>query len=154
MLVNLSTTLPCDYDKVVALVKTPRLLQHIAAPMVTFHPIDPPVFPGTWTVGTYWVKLRLFGVLPFAKQAIVISVPPSPLGFVLRDAGHSALIQVWDHVITVTPTASGVLYRDTVNVRAGVLTPFIWLFAQVFYRHRQRRWRALAAKLGTTGTWA
>jgi hypothetical protein len=38
------------------------------------------------------------------------------------------------------------LSRDTVEVRAGVLTPFIWLFAQLFYRHRQRRWRALVAR--------
>jgi hypothetical protein len=48
-------------------------------------------------------------------------------------------------MITIEPNAAGVVYRDRVEVRAGVLTPFIWVFAQIFYRHRQRRWRRLAA---------
>jgi hypothetical protein len=32
------------------------------------------------------------------------------------------------------------------RVSAGVLTPVVWLFAVLFYRHRhrQRRWRELA----------
>ena len=72
-------------------------------------------------------------------------MPPVESGFAARDAGHSALIPVWDHLITIEPVAAGVLYRDQVEVRARVLTPFIWLFAQVFYRHRQRRWRKLVA---------
>jgi len=33
--------------------------------------------------------------------------------------------------------------RDRVANNAGILTPCIWLFAQLFYRHRQRRWRQL-----------
>ena len=146
MLVDLSTTLPCPYDRVVALVKTPRLLQYVAAPMVSLTPVEPAAFPDTWTTGTYWVQLRLFGFLPFGKQAIVISMPLTTHGFELRDAGHSALIKVWHHMITVDPTSSGTLYRDRVEVRAGVLTPFIWAFAQLFYRHRQRRWKALASR--------
>jgi hypothetical protein len=34
-------------------------------------------------------------------------------------------------------------YRDVVYVEAGWLTPAIWLYASLFYRHRQRRWRRL-----------
>jgi len=33
-----------------------------------------------------------------------------------------------------------------VTIEAGILTPFVWLFARLFYAHRQRRWAALAAK--------
>jgi len=33
-----------------------------------------------------------------------------------------------------------------VDIEAGLLTPFIWLFSQVFYRHRQRRWQALVKR--------
>jgi hypothetical protein len=58
----------------------------------------------------------------------------------LRDNGHSALIKTWDHRITIaSDDQGGTLYRDEVEVRAGLLTPFIWVFAQIFYRHRQRR---------------
>jgi len=36
-----------------------------------------------------------------------------------------------------------VSYTDEIEIQAGWLTPGIWLFAQLFYRHRQRRWKAL-----------
>jgi hypothetical protein len=37
--------------------------------------------------------------------------------------------------------------RDEVDIAAGHMTPIVWAFAQVFYRHRQHRWRALARTL-------
>jgi hypothetical protein len=146
MIVDISTILECTIDEAVTHVKTPRLLEFVAAPLVRFVPVSPPVFPDLWSAGEYSVALRLFGVVPFGKQAIVISMPPTETGFTVRDAGHSALINTWDHFIIITPHGYRCHYRDRVEVRAGLLTPFIWLFAQFFYRHRQRRWRALVAK--------
>lgn len=146
MIVDISTILECSLDEAVTHVKTPRLLEFVAAPLVRFVPVSPPVFPEAWSAGEYSVALRLFGVVPFGKQAIVISMPPTETGFTVRDAGHSALINTWNHIITITPHGSGCHYRDRVEVRAGVLTPFVWLLAQFFYRHRQRRWRALVAR--------
>jgi hypothetical protein len=145
MIVDISTMLECSLDEAVSHVKTPRLLEFVAAPLVRFVPVSPPVFPDLWAAGEYSVALRLFGVAPFGKQAIVISIPPTQTGFTVHDAGHSALINTWDHRITITAHGSRCHYRDRVEVRAGVLTPFIWLFARLFYGHRQRRWRALVA---------
>ncbi len=122
-----------------------RLLQYVAHPLVSFSPVNGTGFPVTWTEGTHWVRLKLFGFLPFGRQAIVISKPSLPSGFAMRDAGHSALISVWDHLITIEPHPGGCLYRDQVEVSAGALTPLTWMFALIFYRHRQRRWRRLAA---------
>ncbi len=51
----------------------------------------------------------------------------------------------WDHWIFVAAEGGGTRYTDRVNVEAGLLTPFIWRFARVFYGHRQRRLRAFAA---------
>jgi hypothetical protein len=146
MIVDIGTILDCSIDEAVTHVKTPRLLEFVAAPLVRFVPVSPRVFPAVWSTGEYLVSLRLLGVVPFVKQAIVISMPATETGFTVRDAGHSALINTWDHLIPITPHGSGCHYRDRVDIRAGVLTPFIWLFAQLFYRHRQRRWRALVAK--------
>jgi hypothetical protein len=98
----------------------------------------------------FLVDLTLFGVLPFGKQWIVPTVHMDDAAKwpkKLRDNGYSALITTWDHWITVEPDGErGTRYRDEVEVKAGLLTPFVWLFAQVFYRHRQRRWRALAER--------
>ena len=146
MIVDISTHLPCSFDQAVFQVRKPQLLQFVAAPLVRFTPIDPARFPDVWSEQTYWVRLQLFGLVPFGKQAIVISLLPTGNGFALRDAGHSAIVKTWDHVITIQPNTVGVLYRDRVEVKAGLLTPFIWVFAQLFYRHRQRRWRSLVAR--------
>lgn len=32
---------------------------------------------------------------------------------------------------------------DRVEVKAGLLTPFIWAYASLFYHYRQHRWRRL-----------
>lgn len=58
----------------------------------------------------------------------------------LRDNGYSRLIPKWDHLITIRAAEGGCLYTDRVEIHAGVFTPFVWSFAWLFYRHRQRRW--------------
>lgn len=143
MKIDLATDLPCSLEDAVAHVMSTRLLKYVAYPLVSFSPVTGSSFPETWTEGTHWVRVKLFGFLPFGRQAIVISRVSLPGGFAARDAGHSALIPVWDHLITIEPSPGGVRYRDQVEVSARILTPLIWLFAQIFYRHRQRRWLRL-----------
>ena len=143
MKVNISTHLPCDPNLVIDQVKSPRLLFYVAYPFVKFKPIDPSHLPENWIVGTYWMKLYLFGFIPFGKQAVVITYPKSPNCFQIRDNGYSFLINKWDHMISVVSLKNGTLYNDTLIINAGLITPFIWVFAQAFYWHRQRRWRQL-----------
>ena len=145
MKIDLSVVLPCSLDQAVANVMTTRLLLYVSRPIVAFTPVGTSHFPATWTPGTHWVRLKLFGVIPFGKQAVVISNPEVNSAFALRDAGYSALIPVWNHLITIDPVLGGVRYRDQVEIHAGLLTPLIWVFAQFFYQHRQRRWLRLAA---------
>ncbi|WP_374137484.1 hypothetical protein [Sphingomonas sp.] len=78
-------------------------------------------------------------------QRIDISKPmPGPNRYQMRDNGSGDLIKRWDHWITIEPIAPDrCRYTDEVEVSAGIFTPFIWLFALVFYAHRQSRWRAL-----------
>lgn len=146
MKVDLSSYIPCSYEEAVKQVKTPRLLQHVAFPLISFTPLTPENFPPVWAQGTYTVRLKLLCLLPFGKQDIVISYPDAGSGFSLRDNGRSAFIKKWDHTITILQTPNGVLYRDTVSMSAGLLTPIVWLHAYFFYRHRQARWRRLAAR--------
>ncbi|WP_337179490.1 hypothetical protein [Hydrogenophaga borbori] len=147
MQLDLSTYLDCSVEQAIAAVKTTKLLGFVAHPLVRFTPIDPAAWPLRWIEGTYRVGVRILGVLPLGWQAIVISYPTSPDGFCLRDNGHSALVRVWDHTISITPRAGRTRYTDSVRIEAGLVTLPVWLFAQVFYRHRQRRWRLLARRL-------
>lgn len=93
--------------------------------------------------------MRLFGWLPLGTQWVAISTErvdttPGRQQYILRDNGHGQLAKVWDHIITLRETEDGQThYTDQVTVRAGLLTPFIWFFASIFYRYRQYRWRRL-----------
>lgn len=151
MKVSRSTAISLPPETVWAEVQTAPLLQHIAWPIVRFIPAEPAAFGKFEDGGRYPVKLRLLGLIPFGKQWIVTSLHESGPGDwpkQLRDNGHSALIDRWDHWITIAPGADGgTQYSDEVDVSAGIMTPFIWLFAQIFYWHRQRRWRGLARSL-------
>lgn len=85
------------------------------------------------------------GLVPIGTQWIVISVlSKDPALYRLRDGSHGSLVSKWDHLISIEPmTGDRTLYTDDVEVRSGILTPAIWMFAMLFYWHRQRRWQKL-----------
>ena len=144
MQIDLSTVLPCSYARAVEEVKTPRLLLHIAHPLVSFKPADETAVPDIWEETTYWFHLKLFGFIPFGKQAVRITYEEAADTLRIRDNGYSRLIRRWDHWITIHNKNGQTLYRDTLDLDAGILTPVVWLFARAFYAHRQRRWIKLA----------
>jgi hypothetical protein len=157
MKISLSTHIAMSPEEVWRRIQTPELLMHIAAPLVRFELIDPPGAVDFAKHDRVLVGLKLFGFLPLGKQWIVPSIhanAPDEWPKQLRDNGNSNLIRTWDHWITVEPDGQGgTCYRDEVEVKAGLLTPFVWAFAHAFYRHRQRRWRALAnTQSGRTST--
>lgn len=142
--INISTILLCDFQQIILEVKKPKLLEHVAYPLVKFMPVKLDSFPKTWVDGIYWVNLKLFGILPFGKQAIVISYPAVDKDtFILRDNGYSNLIKTWDHIITIKKHNEKTFYSDSINISAGIFTPIIYLFAFLFYKHRQRRLKKL-----------
>ncbi len=152
MRVALTTTLACRADEAWREVRTTGLFRHVAAPVVRFHPIVPATLPEEWAEGRYLVGMRLFGVLPLGSQWIDVTVSradatPGAQHYELHDAGHSRFVRRWDHRIRIEETDHGrARYTDVVTIEAGVVTPVVWAFASLFFRHRQRRWRALAAR--------
>ncbi len=70
-----STFLPCAPERCIAEVLRPRLLHHVAFPLVRFVPINPAPWPDEWKPGAYWVKMRLFYIFPMGRQKIGISFP-------------------------------------------------------------------------------
>lgn len=147
MRITRSIVLDVSAEQAWAVVQEPHLLEHVAYPLQAFEPVNPPAWPTTWEDGRYKVRLRLFGIVPIGTQWIVISkLAHGPQAYRLRDNGHGSLVSRWDHVITIEPIfATRCRYTDEVEVRAGLLTPVVTAFANLFYRHRQRRWRGLVA---------
>lgn len=152
MRVTLSTPLDAPPEWVAAHLQSTAVFRHITAPLVHFSPPGDTVWPRLWAPGNFEVRMRLLGWLPMGPQTVRISIeaPAEPGGWpTLRDNGEGGLMRRWDHRITLQPLPGGrTLYTDDIDVVArylpALMTPLSALFAQLFYRHRQRRWRRLA----------
>lgn len=148
--VRVTTLLDCPPERAWEEVQKPYLLRYVAAPLLRFEAVRPTAFPERWREGKYLVRIKLFSIFPLGAQWIGIEFPPNPtpgVSYQVRDNGHGQLMRVWDHLITLESAPDGrTRYTDRVEVNAGLLTPFAWFFAKLFYRHRQRRWRKLAKR--------
>ena len=140
--------LPCRADLAWEAVVTSRLLVEVAAPLVAIRPVHGETLPDSWHTGqTVRCRSYLFGVVPLGIRTLFFErVDAADREFQTREA--DALIRRWDHRMTIAQAGAGrCRYRDEVEIDAGTLTPLVWLFARWFYRHRQRRWRAVARRL-------
>ena len=148
MRVFVESLLPCSADQAWAAVQTSALLVEVAAPVVAIRPVAGETFPEKWPVGqTLRFRSYLFGFIPVGTRTLHFErIDQSAREIQSRES--DSLISRWDHLIRVRPTADGrYRYSDEVEIEAGWRTLFVWLFAMMFYRHRQRRWRRVARRL-------
>ena len=144
---TLSSRLQAPAEEVWHHLQSPGLMQHVAAPVLEFRPAAGEQLPLLWAEGDFRVSLHLFGMLPLGPQTVGIRIADEKAWpRRVLDDGHSPLIRSWKHWIELQPAGQGTtLYTDRLAIRAGVLTPFVWLFARLLFAHRQRRLRALAS---------
>ena len=142
MLVKVMSVFNCDSEELFGEVKKTESLFYIAKPLIKFLQLPEHPLPELWGEGKYPVKMYILGFIPFGKQWIVISIDNNNLH--IRDNGYSKLIKKWDHNIYLKGVGENkTLYTDTIDINAGILTIFIAMFANIFYRWRQKRWRRL-----------
>ena len=137
MIVQKTSVFPAGRDAVFQKLLQLETLQYIAEPYAAFEPTDRTVH--TWTVGsTSSYRFRLFGVIPFGTHTIHIE-RFDPEGISSREKNEH--VPVWNHDITLEQAdANYTRYTDHVEIQAGWKTVFIWLWANAFYAHRQRKW--------------
>jgi len=127
-------------------VKQPETLRYVTKGLLGFRTENE--LPRHFAAGeTYRVKLLFFGFIPAWWHEITILRVDDVHREIQTEEGGGA-VKEWRHRITVDergPWRS--FYTDEIDISAGVLTPFVWAYAQLLYRYRQRRWRRLARKL-------
>lgn len=144
MTITLSSYLAISAGVAFEQVKRPALLCYVAYPLIQFVPSMP--FPSEWQEGEFETQMQLFGLIPLGDQLIRIELPGRAAdgSYRVRDNGQGHLARTWDHWITINPVdTKRCRYTDQVRVQAGLLTPFVWLFALGFYAWRQYRWKQL-----------
>ncbi|WP_436146893.1 DUF3703 domain-containing protein [Acidovorax sp. LjRoot194] len=157
MRVHLATRLDAPPDWVARQLHTTAAFRHVTAPLMRFQPANGEPWPTHWTAGTLELHMWLLGVVPMGSQTVCISIEPAQQAGqwpTLRDSGHGQLLRRWDHRITLEALPDGAtLYTDDVDVVARhvpwLMTPLSTALARLFFLHRQRRWRALAAAFRT-----
>lgn len=148
MRVYIESVLPCPAEKVWNEVQRPALWLEIVRPLVRAVPVDGEGFPERWLQGaTMRCKCYVFGIIPLGTHSVYLERVDSATREI-QSRERDPLIRRWDHLIRVQPTDDGwTHYSDEIIIEAGWLTFLVWLFAQWFYRHRQRRWRQVAHRL-------
>lgn len=138
------TQLPASAEAVWAKVKLPATLLYVARGLLGFSGAQH--FPPEWHEGeVVQTRLWFFHMLPAWWKHTLVAAEVDGGRHVIRSREHSGFY-TWDHVIRVTPLAAGACrYSDEIEIHAGLLTVFIWLYANVFYRYRQMRWRRLVS---------
>jgi ligand-binding SRPBCC domain-containing protein len=138
------THLTAPADAVWAAVKKPQTLVHVTRGFLGFSGSDR--FPAVWNIGQKLeTRLWFFHILPGWKHILTVA-EVNDNEKLIRSHEYSGFY-TWDHIIRVADDSSGCGYSDEIEIRAGLMTLFIWLFANVFYRYRQMRWRKLARSL-------
>lgn len=147
MIVDVSTILDCPAPKAWSEVQKSSLLRYVIWPLARFAPSGVP-FPECWSEGlTVQGKLFVFGIIPMGVHTVLLEKVDQK-HCEIQSRERDPLIRRWDHLISIKALdASRSIYRDTIDIDAGVLTFVVWAWANWFYRHRQRRWRALATTL-------
>ena len=146
MLVRVSTRLPVPPDLAWDTVKRTDTLRYVTRGLLGFRPEGE--IPDRLAEGeTYRMRLLFFGVLPAWRHEIQV-IRLDDASQEIRTEEHGGPVRDWRHRITVDAEGWGATrYMDEIEIAAGPLTPLVWLYAQVFYRYRQWRWRRLARRL-------
>jgi hypothetical protein len=147
VIVRVTTRLPLTADRAWDTVKQTDTLRYVTRGLLGFRAEG--AIPAQLAEGdTYRLRLLFFGVLPAWRHEIRIASLDDH-GHELRTEERGGPVRGWRHRITVDREGWGsTRYTDEIEIAAGPLTPLVWVYAHLFYRYRQRRWRRLARRLG------
>jgi hypothetical protein len=138
-------------DEVWAMLHDPLALAEVVAPLLELEPVGHRRFPPTWTPGDHLVRLRVLGILPVGDQVIRLSTSRRGGARILEDSGGPVsgalgLVTGWRHRMAVSPLPGGrTLYRDRLDISAGLLTPLVWIGTWALWQYRARGIRRVVA---------
>lgn len=140
--VCVTSKFPASTDEIWKRLQRLDTLQYIAAPYATFKPVNKTSMQ--WKEGeTSKFHLMLFGFISMGIHTInVIRFDKSTFTVYTNESNKN--VPVWNHRIVLKKINKGLTdYTDEVEIYAGWKTPFVFIWSNLFYRHRQRKWLKL-----------
>jgi hypothetical protein len=138
VIIKVTSIFPASREKIFEKLQEIETLRYICSPLATFTPLDS---NRKWEAGAVFRFVLTACGLKFGVHTI--NVKKFDIDKILTHENNKE-VRVWNHIITLENSGENqTKYSDIVEVRAGWKTLFIWLWANLFYRHRQRKWREL-----------
>lgn len=144
MIAKITTIMNTTPEKLWKEITKPSSLQYVAAPILYFYPLPGTDLNSKWEINKeYNLKLYFLKFIPFGFHKITVKNIDIPNNEIVSNES-GLLAKIWNHTIKFNSINSDQInYTDIIEIRAGLLTIFIWLFSHFFYRHRQRKWKTL-----------
>ncbi len=145
MIMREKKILPAKKDEVFELLKSFEILKEIAAPYMYFEPINNSENI-IWKAGeTFDFRVKFLNFIPSGIQKVKVIEFDKDSRIYTNEVNDS--IPIWNHQIILKDLGDGTTeYSNTVEVYAGWKTVFVYIWAKIFYRHRQRKLKSILSK--------
>ncbi len=137
-----TSVFPASKEYIFKRLKNFKTLQYIAYPYATFTPVseEKNIIWKEGTINSF--KFRLFGFVPLETHKIKVIRFDMDKGIYTKEGNK--FVPIWNHRIILNKLDEDTTrYTDIVEIGAGWKTPFVALWAKMFYTHRQRKWICL-----------
>lgn len=140
--VKKSSVFPAAKDEIFRRLQKLKTLQYIAHPYATFKSVDD-TEELTWQEDSAFAfHFKLFALIPFGVHTIKVMQFDIEKGIYTQEGNKH--VPVWNHKIILEKIDENTTkYTDIVEIQAGWKTLFVYLWANCFYAHRQRKWKRL-----------
>ena len=140
--VKKSSVFPAAKDEIFRRLQKLKTLQYIAHPYATFKSVDN-TEELTWQEDSAFAfHFKLFALIPFGVHTIKVIQFDIEKGIYTQEGNKH--VPVWNHKIILEKINENTTkYTDIVEIQAGWKTLFVYLWANCFYAHRQRKWKRL-----------
>lgn len=140
--VKKSSVFPAAKDEIFRRLQKLKTLQYIAHPYATFKSVDD-TKELTWQEDSAFAfHFKLFALIPFGVHTIKVIQFDIEKGIYTQEGNKH--VPVWNHKIILEKIDEHTTkYTDIVEIQAGWKTLFVYLWANCFYAHRQRKWKRL-----------
>ncbi|KZX12074.1 hypothetical protein [Methanobrevibacter curvatus] len=140
MILKIHSIFPAHINEIFKKLQEVKTLQYISSPYASFVSENPE--NKIWNVGKVKsFKLKIFGIISMGTHTIKV-IKFSKNEILTNECNKC--VKVWNHKITLKKlNGSKTAYTDEIELKAGNYTPFVYLWAILFYKHRQKKWKNL-----------
>ncbi|USB31931.1 hypothetical protein [Paenibacillus sp. YPG26] len=125
--------------------QSPATFQMVSAPLMAFRSRDTGGYPPRWAEGSsYPLRMYMLGVVPLGHHTILFKRVDHSARRISTDE-HGLLLKFWQHTMEVIPDSDpeAVLFRDTLELKNGLLTIPTYLGVYAFFAYRHWRMKRL-----------